>query len=162
MWSQRSFRTSVGVGLVVGFVCALALSSVVAQGPPESSGNLNGRVQALEDVTRVTSDYGYDTLLLTGMNLQVVNGSGATIGVADGTGNVIIGYNEPTNTTRFGHLSSQPHFENFPVPVASKAGSHNLVVGTEHSYSLWSGILAGRNNVLLGVASTASGRDNTE
>jgi hypothetical protein len=34
------------------------------------------------------------TLMLSGLNLQIVNGSGQTNGHANGMGNLIIGYNE--------------------------------------------------------------------
>jgi hypothetical protein len=50
-------------------------------------------LQALLDgVTRNES-----TLLFTGLNLQIRNGSGATDGLPNGLGNLIIGYNEATD-----------------------------------------------------------------
>ena len=52
------------------------------------------RITALEALLMgVTRSAGPpDTLVFTGMNLQVVNGTGATDGLPNGVGNVIIGY----------------------------------------------------------------------
>lgn len=49
------------------------------------------------------------------MNLQVINGEGATADTANGLGNLIVGYNEDTD-----------------VP-SDRSGSHNLVVGEDHT-----------------------------
>lgn len=43
----------------------------------------------------------HDTLTFTNMNLQIVNGSGTTDGATNGTGNLIIGYNELRGTDDF-------------------------------------------------------------
>ena len=60
-----------------------------------------------------------NTLKIDGCNVQITNGTGSSTTV-NGLGNLIIGYN-PANT--------EPGF-----PTA-KTGSHNLVVGDEHSYT---------------------------
>ncbi len=62
------------------------------------------------------------------MNFQVVSGNDTetTDGVINGTGNIIIGYNEGTSEER--------------------TGSHNLVIGTDHSFSSYGGIVAGTDN----------------
>jgi hypothetical protein len=83
-----------------------------------------------------------DTLLLSGMNLQVVNGSGATDGSANSLGNIIIGYN-----ANFGD---------------TQTGSHNLVIGDRHTYTSTSGVVAGLDNAMTGTRSfVAGGAGNT-
>jgi uncharacterized protein YraI len=99
---------------------------------------LTGRVDALETLLAGVSRVG-DTLLLTRVNLQVVNGTGQTDNL-NGLGNVIVGYNEA-----FGEL---------------RTGSHNLVVGPLHSYSNHSGITSGYNNVLSGAFAVVTGIHN--
>ncbi|MBI5504379.1 MAG: hypothetical protein HY899_06235 [Deltaproteobacteria bacterium] len=79
-----------------------------------------------------------NNLVLTGMNFQVVNGSGATDGTVNGTGNIVIGYNEAGDNDK-------------------KTGSHNLVIGMEHSYSSFGGLVAGGNNEISGEGATVLG-----
>ncbi|MFN2426188.1 MAG: hypothetical protein ABR587_07045 [Candidatus Binatia bacterium] len=91
----------------------------------------------LEGVSRTD-----DALVLSGANLQVVDGTGATAGPPNGLGNVIIGYNEGTDSQ-------------------VRTGSHNLVVGLEHDYTSFGGIVAGEHNFILARgASVVGGRDN--
>jgi hypothetical protein len=80
-----------------------------------------------------------DNLVLTGMNFQVVSGSGETDGDTNGTGNIIIGYNETNEQSDDG------------------SGSHNLVIGQFHSYSGYGGIIAGEDNEILGANSSVLG-----
>lgn len=94
----------------------------------------------LDGVTRAN-----DTLLLDGMNLQVVNGSGTTDDSENSLGNVIIGYN--TDTSLDG--------------ADTRTGSHNLVIGNDHTYSNTSGVVSGNNNELSGdFTFVAGGRNN--
>lgn len=103
------------------------------------------RVEAIEALLANLHVEG-DNLVLTGMNFQVVSGSGATDGDVNGTGNIIIGYNEAGNNDQ-------------------RTGSHNLVIGLSQSYSSFAGLVAGGNNeivaqgasVLGGVSHRASG-----
>ncbi len=82
------------------------------------------------------------TIRITGVNVQIVNGLGATNGNANdpfsmdasvsstnGAGNLIIGYDEP----RIG------------VPV-NRTGSHYLVVGPGHTFSGFGGAVVGSSN----------------
>lgn len=91
---------------------------------------LEGRVDELEATlagVRRTTDDGRDTLRFEAMNLQLVNGEGAT-DTTNGLGNLIVGYNgERAGTER--------------------SGSHYLVVGDEHDWSSYGGLLAGRFNI---------------
>jgi len=92
-----------------------------------------------------------NTLLFTGMNVQIVNGLGETDGVDDGnpfsnpgavngTGNLIIGYDEELGTD-------------------DKTGSHNLVIGLGHTYSSHGGLVAGVNSTVSGPWSSVIGGD---
>ena len=79
------------------------------------------------------------TMLFSGVNVQIVNGLGATNGneanptslTPDGTsvnglGNLIVGYNEGDDTM-------------------FRTGSHNVIVGFQQSYSSFSGLVLGDN-----------------
>jgi len=57
-----------------------------------------------------------DTLTFSGMNVQLIDGTGDTYGAVNGLGNLIVGYNENS----YG---------------ATRTGSHNLVIGFEHEYT---------------------------
>lgn len=82
-----------------------------------------------------------ETVRITGANLQVVNGLGATDTV-NGLGNIVIGYNQDID---------------FGSPDEDRSGSHNLVVGDEHSYTRFGGIVVGYNNEISGDWSSVSG-----
>jgi len=96
-------------------------------------------IPGLSDHLSVVDD---ETLLVTGANLQVVNGNGITSS-ANGVGNVIIGYNEADSATN------------------ERGGSHNLVLGRYNQYSSFSGIVHGlRNSVLNDESAVIAGSNN--
>jgi len=99
---------------------------------------LEARVAALENLLAALSIDG-DNLVLTGMNFQVVSGSGDTDGDVNGTGNIIIGYDEKDDNQD------------------ETSGSHNLVVGRDHSYESYGGIVAGEDNVISRQAASVLG-----
>ena len=88
---------------------------------------------------------GKPTIRFSGVNVQIINGEGATA-TNNGEGNLVIGYDE-----------NQGKHE--------QTGSHDLVLGYEQTFTSYGGILAGRENtitapfaeVLDGFANTASG-----
>ena len=102
----------------------------------------------VDDILQGVSRDG-DTLLFSGMNVQIVNGSGSTRNL-NGLGNLIIGYNAQIRQ---------------PDPPAQRSGSHNIVVGDQHEFLSDSGIVAGELNkisnraasVLAGLANSAEG-----
>ncbi|HIN41026.1 MAG TPA: hypothetical protein EYM86_01045 [Flavobacteriales bacterium] len=95
-------------------------------------------IEQLQQYISVTDQ----TVLISGANLQVVNGDGMTDVGVNGTGNIIIGYNEDNGDV--------------------KSGSHNLVVGKNHTYSSYGGIVLGIDNSIEGAYSSVSGgRNNT-
>ena len=83
------------------------------------------------------------TIRLTGVNLQIVNGLGATNGnpidplsatttAVNGVGNLIVGYNELQGVGDF------------------RTGSHTIVTGQQNDYVSFGGLLAGWNNGISG------------
>jgi hypothetical protein len=92
---------------------------------------------------------GKPTVQLSGVNLQVINGSGVETTV-NGTGNLILGYDEKPG---------------------AQTGSHNLLLGgSGNSYTSYGGIVGGASNdtisgpyasILGGAGNTASGYAST-
>ncbi|NNF65924.1 MAG: hypothetical protein HKM98_00275, partial [Gammaproteobacteria bacterium] len=105
---------------------------------------------------------GSDTALFEGVNVQVINGTGTTDGDPNSVGNIIVGYN--TDST-FELICSLGAFENQTDCVANggvwaqvhKSGSHNIVVGDEHNYSRFGGLVVGTRNNITGDWSSVSG-----
>lgn len=77
------------------------------------------------------------TVRVSGADLQIVNGAGATDTV-NGHGNLIVGYDELGFDTE-------------------KTGSHNLVVGTGHGYTSHAGVVFGIQNELEAPHATVTG-----
>jgi hypothetical protein len=105
---------------------------------------LEGKVAALEatlqGVTRVESGVaGKPTIQFSGVNVQVVNGSGSE-STLNGEGNLMIGYNQSSSST----------------------GSHNLALGESPGFFSYGGIVGGAGNTLASTArdSIAFGLDN--
>lgn len=102
---------------------------------------LEARIAQLEDLLQHVSRDGND-LTITGANLHVVNGAGSTDGEPNALGNVIIGYNE--ERTEQGSSND-------------RSGSHMLVVGKEHNYTRYGGIVVGLRNETSGDWASVSG-----
>ena len=108
---------------------------------------LTSEVNALKTklVNVTTSPDGHD-IFITGANLHVRSGSGATDGLINGLGNIIIGYNELR----------------LPSAVNDRTGSHNLIVGKRHNFSSFGGMVVGFFNTISGqYASVSGGASNT-
>jgi hypothetical protein len=116
---------------------------------------LQDRVAQLEtklaNVTATTVD-GHPTVRFTGVNLQIVDGTGDTqcstveSEACNGLGNLIIGYNEDTDWDG----------------TEARTGSHSLVLGTDSDWTSHSGIVAGSFNTVSGEYATVTGGfDNT-
>ncbi len=92
---------------------------------------------------------GKPTVQLSGVNLQVINGTGSETTI-NGTGNLVLGYDEK---------------------AGKQTGSHDLLLGgTTNSYTSYGGIIGGGHNntasgpfasVLGGAENTASGTSST-
>jgi hypothetical protein len=92
----------------------------------------------------ISIEDGGQTVLVTGANLKIVNGTGSTDGSPNGLGNVIVGYD----------AENRPDVGDGPDV---KTGSHNVVIGDEHTYSSTSGLVVGLDNAITGVGSTVVG-----
>ena len=93
------------------------------------------------------------TVRFSGVNLQIVNGLGATNGnpanpsaiapsvtTTNALGNLIVGYQETE--------------QQFPT---QRSGSHNLVVGTTHNYTSFGGLIGGTQNKVTGAYASVLG-----
>jgi hypothetical protein len=106
-------------------------------GPPQAGiaqgGTLDQRVAVLEGkLARVFVVNGGNDIVISGANLNLVNGAGSTQ-TANGRGNLIIGYNE----ARGGGADA-------------RNGSHNLVLGQQANYTSFGGIVGGYQNTIAG------------
>ena len=151
----------------VFFLTALCLFATEARGHDAAAvQELEARILHLEQVVIQLSQNSAlaldgvvhrdgDTVTFSGVNLQVVNGLGATDEV-NGLGNLIVGYNEVPLSREVPNTCSFGEFQN---PTACRdngerwqrvhrSGSHNLIVGPKHNYSQYAGIVSGKLNTL--------------
>ncbi|HWR96811.1 MAG TPA: hypothetical protein VN317_00160 [Candidatus Methanoperedens sp.] len=83
-----------------------------------------------------------DDISITGANLWVTSGSGATDGAVNGRGNIILGYNASR------------------VPAGGtdvRTGSHNLIIGDRQNYSSYGGMVVGYANMIAAPFASVSG-----
>jgi hypothetical protein len=139
-------------GLVVlgllGWGLPLGLAREDAAEKDKDQKGLAQRVAALEQLLKHFSRE-KNEIFITGANLHIVNGLGQTgcgseeepiPDCPNGLGNLIVGYNE----TR--------EFEE-----TIRTGSHNVVVGPEHNFSRFGGLVVGLRNTISGDFATVSG-----
>jgi hypothetical protein len=116
---------------------------------------------------------GYDTARFDQVNVQITNGMGATngnptsgsptdVGMVNGLGNLIVGYNETSDRQPF--CSDPVHNFQFDCENSGgvwganqRSGSHNLVIGVGHGYTSHGGLIAGFENAVNGAWGSASG-----
>jgi hypothetical protein len=100
--------------------------------------DLQSQIDELKDllagVTRNVND-----ITFSGVNVRIVNGTGTTAGPVNGLGNLIVGYDEPR------------------AIGSDKTGSHNIVVGRNHNYSSYGGLVAGYQNMISASHASISG-----
>lgn len=119
---------------------------VVPLGSSAKVAELEARVAELERLLAGVSRY-QEALIFSGINVHILDGSGNTWGPVNGLGNLIIGYNE---------LRPSGNIRN---------GSHNLIVGSNHNYTSYGGLVVGQHNTISnqfacvtgGYYNTASG-----
>src|SRR5262249_46216156 len=127
---------------------ALGESEPMACAQSQTTSDLEARITQLEALLSHFTVEG-NNLVLSGMNFQIVNGEGSTDTV-NGTGNLIVGYDEADVNKKNGKVQDD------------KTGSHNLVIGAEHTYTSFGAIVAGRDNASEGPgASVLGGSSNT-
>jgi hypothetical protein len=106
---------------------------------------LSARLDAIEPVLAPISVTDDGALVrFTGVNVQIVSGSGATDGAVNGLGNLIVGYNEQRDT------------DDGRSP-ALRTGSHNVIVGPAHEYMGFGGLVSGVDNSITGAHATVVG-----
>src|SRR5262249_30241993 len=138
-----------------GLACGLGLLGLVSM--PLQSGTaadtqprgMAERMATLENkLSAMTFDGAANEVVITGANLRIVNGLGATE-TTNGLGNLIVGYNEPRPT----ELSPGGEVED----PNSRTGSHNVVVGKENNFSSFGGLVVGLRNSISGTFAAVSG-----
>lgn len=145
----RSSRLHIIAGLFLSAVFASAIlyaaRTVFVDGDLISAQQVNDNFAEL--YTRVTSlETTFDGVTRTdnviqfsGVNVQIVSGTGHTYDTPNGLGNLIVGYDEPRDTD------------------SVKSGSHNIVVGSFHNYQSYGGFVAGLHNTIAGIYATVTG-----
>jgi len=145
------------------------------------------KADALKElVNAIEFHHSVPTVVFKGVNVQLVSGAGATDAAPNGSGNLIVGYDEtyarcladdtactsdgdcPLNSCNGGVCTA------FPAPCSSdddcvrnlctsaKTGSHNVIVGPGHSYRSVGGIIGGaRNASTAPFASVIGGENNS-
>jgi uncharacterized coiled-coil protein SlyX len=97
---------------------------------------------------------GQPVVRFTRVNVQIVDGSGNTAG-ANSLGNLIIGYNARNRSNTGDDQEPLPPDERTrELWLDLRSGSHNLIVGDNHTYSSWGGFVAGANNRITGTSAT--------
>jgi len=145
---MKSVGSSRGVTLALLCLLSAASPAHAITGAICISATLNGSLKMrATGVCKLTEirlgSFDGTTLQFSGINVQVVSGSGATDGAVNGKGNLIVGYNKAS-------LGQ------------TRTGSHNLVVGDEHAYSSYGGLIAGVSNTIAAAwASVSGGEGNT-
>jgi hypothetical protein len=100
---------------------------------------LTTRLEATEaTLAPVQYDARNSAWIVSGVNLHVRNTSGTTDGDSDGTGNLIVGWNEAGEDDE-------------------RTGSHNLIVGSGHNWESHSGVVSGTDHMLTSVGAAALG-----
>ena len=135
------------LGVSTFFLMGFTFSSPDFQaGQIISASEVNAKFAELESLLQHFERQGND-IIITGANLHVRSGSGSTSAAPNGLGNVIIGYNE----MRTDDSDPETDDSNF------RTGSHYLIVGSEHNYSRFGGIVASRRNTSEGDYACVTG-----
>jgi uncharacterized coiled-coil protein SlyX len=103
-----------------------------------SIGSLQNKTASMS----TTTINGQSAVTFEGVNVHIRNGTGSTDGTVNGTGNLIVGYDESNSST-------------------TKDGSHNIVLGERNSYTSYGGFVGGEgNSIEAGGASVFTGTNN--
>ena len=124
---------------------------------------LQSRIALLEEkLAKVTVSPDGNQIYVTAANLHLHSGSGATDGAVNGLGNLIVGYDEARTTGTSCSLGAYSNQTDCATnggtwAVSHKSGSHNVVVGYEHNYSRFGGLVIGQRNTITGEFASVSG-----
>jgi hypothetical protein len=149
---ERRLRWWRGIACGVVMLALLGLALPSGKAADTQPGAMADRMAALEKkLTAMTFDDAANEVVITGANLRIVNGLGKTDCTDDqgnpipncpnGLGNLIVGYNE----------------SRAPFSTDNRTGSHNVVVGSEHNFSSFGGLVVGRDNEISGAFASVSG-----
>jgi hypothetical protein len=126
--------------MLLGLVSLPLQSGTAADTQPVGMGE---RMAAVEKkLSAMAFDDAANEVVITGANLRIVNGLGATT-TTNGLGNVIVGYNEERGDG-----------------TDNRTGSHNVVVGRRHNFSSFGGLVVGDFNEISGQFASVSGGAN--
>jgi hypothetical protein len=143
---KRRLRAACGMALCAVMVALFASPATRAT----AQAGYGATIQSLLNKTQFISVDANGEMHITGTNLHLENGLGATNGVpgnpngsvTNGLGNLIVGYN----------LSKVPS-----GGTDHRTGSHNLILGDKNDYSSFGGIVAGLNNSISGRYASVTG-----
>ena len=130
----------------------VAAQATISQLETELTAVQDNSVLALDDYLLLSTYNGYVTAEFTGINVMVNNGSDTTES-SGGLGNLIVGYNEDTGTTQ--EFCNNTNYLDEPTCINNGGvwlnylthGSHNVIVGSGHSYESYGSIISGRDHV---------------
>jgi hypothetical protein len=125
------------VSAILGPWCPAASAFDVCAKTSGRGGNIKLRIPPCKSTEVKIGTFDGATLRFEGINVQVVSGGGTT-SAANGRGNLIVGYNAN-------------------LGAHNRNGSHNLVIGDEHTYSSYGGLVAGANNTISGTSASVTG-----
>lgn len=134
--------------VVLMLATTLPVWSVPGKGLAQQVADLQATVAALEarleDIECVSTDSDAMNVIFEGCNVHVRNGVGTTNSI-NGRGNLIVGYDRE-RTIRL---------------PSDKTGSHNLIVGDDHNYSSYGGLVSGLINNISAEWASVSGGEST-
>jgi hypothetical protein len=146
-------------GFACGVVLLALLSRSLQSGPAADTqpGGMGDRMATLEKkLSAMAFDDAANEVVITGANLRIVNGLGAT-DTTNGVGNLIVGYNELRQELLPACSGSTELF-----CTDTRMGSHNIVVGRMDNFSRFGGLVVGDINAISGdFASVSGGNGNT-
>lgn len=126
----------------------------------------SSNIMALNSYVALTNDGRGPLATFSGLNLQLVNGTGSTGGIPNGLGNFIIGYDferfDGDLSCSLGVFATQFECEadGHTWALSHKSGSHYLIVGELNNYSQYGGLVVGIRNTSSGGFSSVSGGNN--
>jgi hypothetical protein len=142
-------------------VDAMDSNNVALQAQVDAMDAYVQQLQAYVEVDELTNP-SQPVVRIVAANLQIVNGDGTTESI-NGTGNLIVGYNEAWGTTLactdgyYNQDQTTCEDEGHVWAANHRSGSHNLIVGTGHSYGRFGGLVAGQYSVINGEYASVSG-----
>ncbi len=141
------------LGEIKGLVPALNThTSQIGTHTSQISAINSSEIMALSPYVTVANDSRGPIATFSGLNLQLVNGTGTTDGVPNRLGNFIIGYDVARNDNSYfcssGNYTSLTSCGNagYTWAVSHKTGSHYLIIGDQNNYSQYGGLVVGRRN----------------